>query len=191
MDKKQDAPNENSLTTKNASEIAPGEIVIGELLSFDDVGRPLVTFTACNQDSVFALSTVAVTHEHKGRQVALLFADGDLSKPVIMGLIHNPLFDILDNIEVLERTPESEENPFENVQNINSNVKDGSDKKSENSAYIDGQKVVIEGHEEIELRCGEASIRLTKAGKILIKGKYLLNRSSGVNRIMGGSVQVN
>ena len=50
---------------------------------------------------------------------------------------------------------------------------------------------MIEGKEEIELKCGESSIVLTKAGKILIRGKYLLSRSSGVNRIMGGSVQVN
>ena len=32
---------------------------------------------------------------------------------------------------------------------------------------------------------------LTRAGKILIRGAYLLARSSGVNRIQGGSVQIN
>jgi len=59
------------------------------------------------------------------------------------------------------------------------------------NAYVDGKRVVLEGREEVVLKCGEASITLTKAGKILICGKYLLNRSTGVNRIMGGSVQVN
>ena len=44
---------------------------------------------------------------------------------------------------------------------------------------------------EIVLRCGEASITLTRAGKVLIRGTYLLSRSSGVNRIKGGSVQIN
>ena len=40
------------------------------------------------------------------------------------------------------------------------------------------------------LRCGKASITLTKAGKVLIEGTYLLNRSSGVNRIKGGSAPI-
>ena len=37
----------------------------------------------------------------------------------------------------------------------------------------------------------KASITLTSAGKILLRGAYILNRSSGVNRIKGGSVQIN
>ena len=45
--------------------------------------------------------------------------------------------------------------------------------------------------EEIVLSCGESSITLTRAGKILIRGKYVLSRSSGVNRIKGGSIQLN
>ena len=55
----------------------------------------------------------------------------------------------------------------------------------------DGERIVFEAEREIVLRCGEASITLTRAGKILLRGKYLLSRSSGVNRIKGGSVQIN
>lgn len=58
-------------------------------------------------------------------------------------------------------------------------------------AKVDGEQVVIEGKREIVLKCGEASITLTRAGKILLRGKYLMSRSSGVNRIKGGSVQIN
>ncbi|HWG96078.1 MAG TPA: DUF6484 domain-containing protein [Nitrospira sp.] len=58
-------------------------------------------------------------------------------------------------------------------------------------AKVDGEQVVIEGKKEIVLKCGKASITLTRAGKVLIRGAYLLSRSSGVNRIKGGSVQVN
>jgi hypothetical protein len=32
---------------------------------------------------------------------------------------------------------------------------------------------------------------LTSAGKVMIQGAYLSNRSSGVLRIKGGSVQIN
>jgi hypothetical protein len=58
-------------------------------------------------------------------------------------------------------------------------------------ASLDGEHVTLTAEKEIVLRCGHASITLTRAGKILIRGKYLLSRSSGVNRIKGGSVQIN
>jgi hypothetical protein len=41
------------------------------------------------------------------------------------------------------------------------------------------------------LRCGKASITLTKAGKVLVQGTYVSHRSSGVIRIKGGAVQLN
>jgi hypothetical protein len=56
---------------------------------------------------------------------------------------------------------------------------------------IDGRRVTFDAKEEIVLRCGKASVTLTRAGKVLIKGAYLLTRSSGVNRIKGASVQIN
>ncbi|MGH8502231.1 MAG: DUF6484 domain-containing protein [Gammaproteobacteria bacterium] len=55
----------------------------------------------------------------------------------------------------------------------------------------DGERLVVTAREQLVLRCGQASITLTKAGKVLIQGTYLLSRSSGVNRIKGGSVQLN
>jgi hypothetical protein len=58
-------------------------------------------------------------------------------------------------------------------------------------ATRDGERLVFVADKEIVLRCGKASITLTRAGKILLKGAYLLARSSGVNRIQGGSVQIN
>ncbi len=56
---------------------------------------------------------------------------------------------------------------------------------------IEGERIVFTAEKEVVFRCGEASITLTRAGKVLIKGAYLLSRSSGVNRIKGGSVQIN
>lgn len=55
----------------------------------------------------------------------------------------------------------------------------------------DGERMVVAARQQLVLRCGRASITLTRAGKVLIEGSYLLSRSSGVNRIKGGSVQLN
>jgi len=58
-------------------------------------------------------------------------------------------------------------------------------------ARVDRKRVVIEAESELELRCGDASVVLTRDGKIRIRGKDLLSRSSGGNRIKGGSVRIN
>jgi hypothetical protein len=55
----------------------------------------------------------------------------------------------------------------------------------------DGERLLVSAKEQLVLRCGKASITLTKAGKVLIQGAYVSNRSSGVIRIKGGSVQIN
>jgi Domain of unknown function (DUF6484) len=57
--------------------------------------------------------------------------------------------------------------------------------------HVDGERLVFTAEKEIVLQCGEASITLTRAGKVLIRGAHLLSRSSGVNRIKGGSVDIN
>jgi Domain of unknown function (DUF6484) len=52
-------------------------------------------------------------------------------------------------------------------------------------------EVVIEAGQQITLRCGEASLVLTHAGKAILRGEYVSTHSKGVNRIKGGSVQIN
>ena len=163
--------------------IASGEIVIGVLEGLDEQGNVRVNFAENMSDtSLVAISTVAINQQQAGQQVALLFAEGNIEKPVIMGLIHNPLNQMIENFEIIpDRESSEQDSPTENTET----------EKTIEDVCVDGKHVMIEAEEEIIFKCGEASITLTKAGKILIRGKYLLNRSTGVNRIMGGSVQIN
>ena len=174
-----DAPNSIAEPQEFTSAVLPGEIIIGTIVGFDSHMQPQVDYPGNpHRQPQTAVSTLSVSRQHLHRQAALLFANGDPKNPVIIGLIHNPLQEILETFEVrpatsTEALPEKIEAPV---------IRD---------ATIDGKRVIIEGREEIVFKCGDASITLTKAGKILIRGKYLINRSSGVNRIMGGSIQVN
>jgi len=59
------------------------------------------------------------------------------------------------------------------------------------AAIADGERVVIEAENEIELRCGEAAIILTKDGRILLRGAYISSHASATQRIRGGSIQIN
>jgi uncharacterized protein (DUF2345 family) len=55
----------------------------------------------------------------------------------------------------------------------------------------DGERLVVSARQQLVLRCGKARITLTRAGKVLVEGTYISSRSSGVNRIRGGSVHLN
>jgi hypothetical protein len=55
----------------------------------------------------------------------------------------------------------------------------------------DTRKVVVEAQQELELRCGEASVTLNAQGQILIKGTDVVSRAKRNQRIKGGSVQIN
>lgn len=59
------------------------------------------------------------------------------------------------------------------------------------SIEADQDVIVISADRQIVLRCGESSITLTRAGKVIIKGTHVVSRSSGYNRIKGAAVDIN
>lgn len=103
----------------------------------------------------------------EGRDILIVFENCDPDLPVILDTMHSMLDEIAEKADVVLEGQNPED------------------------IMVDGKRITLEAREEIELRCGKSSITLTKAGKVLIRGAYLLSRSSGVNRIKGGSVQIN
>jgi hypothetical protein len=49
----------------------------------------------------------------------------------------------------------------------------------------------IEAGQELVIECGDAKISLRRDGRIEIRGTHLISRSSGPNKIKGGSVFIN
>jgi hypothetical protein len=140
-------------------------VVIGRFVGFDGAGRFLVACTASpTEEPIVAMAAVALTGDAIGREVALSFIRGNPQQPVILGLLHHP------------SDPESAT---------------GQPGPGTVTVQRDEERLVLSAEREIVLRCGESSVTLTKAGKILIRGKYILSRSDGVNRIKGGAVQIN
>lgn len=57
---------------------------------------------------------------------------------------------------------------------------------------ISGSKsVCIKASDEIRFQCGKGSVLITKQGKIVLQGTNLVSRSSGANKLKGGSVSIN
>jgi hypothetical protein len=59
------------------------------------------------------------------------------------------------------------------------------------NAQLEPETLTLRAGRQIELKCGEASITLTRSGKVLIRGKHLLSRSSGVNMVKGATIRLN
>ena len=136
----------------------------GRIAGFDH-GLPLVV-PARGDRAIVARAIVDLHGDHIGREVLLVFDRGDASRPIVVGLIREP--DLSD-----ESAAPAAGNP---------------------GAYevlADGERMVISARNQLVLRCGDASITLTAAGKVLIHGKYVSSRAEGVNRVNGGSVHLN
>ena len=58
-------------------------------------------------------------------------------------------------------------------------------------AQADDERLVLSAEREVVLRCGDASITLTRAGKVIIKGNYIVSRSTGYNKIKGAAIDIN
>lgn len=56
---------------------------------------------------------------------------------------------------------------------------------------LDGERVVLQAAQEIELRCGEAALILSADGRIQLRGTYITSHASATQRILGGSVNFN
>lgn len=51
--------------------------------------------------------------------------------------------------------------------------------------------IVVEARDSLELRCGESSITMDRAGRVRVKGTQVVSRSSGLQRIKGSTVEIN
>ena len=144
-------------------------VIVGKIVSLGDFGEVLVDYPGNPSGApLTAISTRAFRGDEAGIEVALLFEAGDPRRPIVVA----PIFRPCPPAHYAEPAPRDSEEPSLDV-------------------TLDGESLTLSAKKEIVLQCGKASITLTKAGKILLRGTYLLSRSSGVNRVKGGSVQIN
>jgi hypothetical protein len=151
--------------------------LVGWLVGTNGAGLPLVDFEGNPAGPCIARRTIPLDPDSLQRAVEtrqgvlLTFEKGDARLPLITGLVQSdhPNLDAM-----LESPPPAPEAPAPLPE-----------------AHVDGKRVVIEGADEVVLKCGQASITLRRNGKLIIKGAYVETHASGVNRIKGGSVQVN
>lgn len=110
--------------------------------------------------------TVLKEAARTGAEAVLLFEDGDPARPLLVGLLRSrtPLLDAL----LVGPLPQRER-----------------------VARVDGRRVLIEGQEEVSLKCGEASLTLRRDGVAILKGVNVITQAKRVTKVRGGKVQIN
>jgi hypothetical protein len=143
-------------------------VCLGRLVAFDGDRQPLVEFPE-NPTFAPAKSRTCVELDERDlcAEVALGFERGDLGRPLILGRVVAPADgEASDRLEVEM-----------DLQDL------AAGSSPEDLRLIAARSVTI--------RCGKSSITLHRDGRVLISGTYVETRSSGTNRIQGGSVRIN
>ncbi|RUR71672.1 hypothetical protein EJP67_31965 [Variovorax guangxiensis] len=138
-------------------------VTTAELVAIADEGQTLLVVLGGRPGTtaVRARSVVDLHGAHIGRQVVLMFENADPARPIVIGVLRGAHGWPLP------------------------------DAPAQVEVDADGERMLVSARDELVLRCGKASITLTRAGKVLIQGSYVSSRSTGVNRVKGGSVQLN
>lgn len=162
---------ESSIMELIAGETQAGQSApcIGRIAGVDARGRILVSYgkDLCHPARLVAPLTryELMADSRRGAEVLLIFEQGDENKPVIVALMADPL-DELAGLAV-----EKEEKPPD--------------------AQAGGRALAFESEDEILLKCGPGSIRLTKDGQIILKGIKIVTRAKETCKIRGGKVEAN
>jgi hypothetical protein len=56
---------------------------------------------------------------------------------------------------------------------------------------VDGEKLRLTAEQEIELKCGKASLILRQSGRVILKGTYIVTSASGPVKIKGATIALN
>ncbi len=149
-----------------------GSFSAGRIVQVTEEGRALVDWPGNPLGPVAARSIVEAPERFDSAAaeemtVLLAFENGDPSLPIVVGVIRDT-FRSSASVHPAAL-------PF----------------KPPEDAVLDGKTVVLDAKEEILLRCGGSSILLRKDGKIVLKGKEIVSRASGTNKIRGASVKIN
>ncbi|MBW2166982.1 MAG: hypothetical protein JRG74_13065 [Deltaproteobacteria bacterium] len=146
---------------------------VGKIVNVDESGQAFVDFSGNTQGPISARFTNSIKPGmlqktvSADRDVLLVFENNDPEFPIIIDTLYSLVDEITEYSTIALET------------------------KRPKDVLIDGKRVTFDAKEEIVLRCGKASITLNRSGKIVIKGAYLLSRSSGINKIKGGAVHIN
>lgn len=137
--------------------------VVGTLLALTEGGAiALVRFPGqLSAAAMRARTTVDLLPHHMGLDVLLAFDGNDLRRPIVTGLLRGQ-----------RGWP-------------------APDGLAQVGVEADGQRLTITAQDQLVLRCGRSSVTLSANGRLELHADVIVSHARGVNRVRGGSVQLN
>ncbi len=192
------------MTTKpirtSAEEISAGPaaslpaVIAGSIARIDaKAGQLYVDFPGNEGRPLLARSLVTLDLETARRAekqrtpIALVFEQGDRARPVLLGFIKDRAV-LSDGIGIGLAAEELESRRGEELR---AEAPSAAELDADEKSHYQGRNLVLEGEEQVVLRCGKAMIELHKDGKLIIRGAHVVSHADGVHRIRGGSIQIN
>lgn len=144
---------------------------VGTLRRVSEDGKPFVEYRGSQGERVArcAATEAPLVEECIDAPVLLVFECGDRSLPIIVGFVRDSLWEV----------PGRARTQANHIANARF------------SAKMEGDTVVIEGKDAVELRCGQGSISLHADGHIVIKGERVTSRARETNKVRGAVVLIN
>jgi hypothetical protein len=195
-------------------------VEIGTIVGTDLKGQPIVTWgdgLSTATARVVWMSLAPSWNACRDLRVALAFESGNPERPIVVGLLEEPpalAFAGTDSSANCKPTESGSGVAFSNVEPSAPQTAETLPKPmglttavpppdaeswsvihmvlpGEEQAATPPKTHKLTAQEELVLECGKARISLRADGRVVIEGGYLLSRSTGVNKIMGGSVHIN
>jgi hypothetical protein len=171
MSRRRSTPKLADVTSIRSREAVASHARLGWIAGVGEGGDPLVDFegNARPLPAASILSASRADYERAAidrRPVVLLFDHGDALRPIVIGFVVPPG---PRDVQV-DRARSTEARAV---------------------ARVDGERVLLEGKDEVVLTCGKASITLRRNGRVVIRGAYVESHSGGTNRIKGCIVSIN
>jgi hypothetical protein len=160
-------------TTQTTEKSSVSVNLIGKIAQISENGHILVDYCGNSFGALAARITSSMQANllrkgnPEGREVLLAFDNNDPQRPIIVDTMYSLIDDIAEHSTAVLETDIPRE------------------------VTINGKRITFDACEEIVLQSGKASITLTKAGKILIKGEYVLSSATGLNKVKGDTIRLN
>lgn len=146
-------------------------VCVGTLVGADPEGGLRVVYPGQPEaGGLPARTTVIVAPQDAGRQVVLVFEEGDPYRPIVLGLLQ-------------ARPVRTEDTAADVVGSISP--------RARRHVRVDGERVQIEARRELVLQCGKSSITLRADGQVYVKGVKIVSRARGLHKIRGANVRIN
>lgn len=175
-----------SKTPESNQRLKPGLVALAVITEANTGGCTLIRLLG-EQAEIQALSSQAYSSDDIGKTVACISVHGSDQMMIVGVVTQSAQAELAHSDTMLGRLIDSYQEQDQVAEDI-----EVFDTPAAKPATGDPEnELVFEAGRSLTFKCGESSISLTADGRVNIRGKFVNNGATHLNRISGGSVKIN